>query len=109
MPLIYHLALANQWADAQAAGSYTVSTLGMDLAEVGFIHCSREEQVQGVFDGFYAGMKEPVLRLTIDTDKLTSPWQYDDVGESQTFPHIYGPLDLAAVVAVEPFRPSAST
>ncbi len=109
MPLIYHLALANQWADAQAAGTYTVSTLGLDLAEVGFIHCSREEQVDGVFGGFYAGMKEPVLLLTIDTDRLTSPWQYDDVGESQTFPHIYGPLDLDAVVNVKEFKPSTST
>lgn len=109
MPLIYHLALANQWADAQAAGTYTVSTLGLDLAEVGFIHCSREEQIEGVYAAFYASLTEPVLLLTVDTELLTSPWQFDDVGESQTFPHIYGPLDLAAVVSVEPFRPSAST
>lgn len=108
MPLIYHLALANQWGEAESAGTYTVSTLGLDLAEVGFIHCSGEEQVDGVFDGFYAGIKVPVLLLTIDTDKLTSPWQYDDVA-GESFPHIYGPLDLAAVVKVEPFRPSAST
>ncbi len=109
MALIYHLALANQWAEAQSAGSYTVSTLGMDLAEVGFIHCSRETQVDGVYEAFYSRMSEPVLLLTIDTDLLTSPWQYDDVGQAETFPHIYGPLDLAAVVKVEPFRPSAST
>ena len=106
--LIYHLALANQWAEAVAAGTYTISTLGLDLSEVGFIHCSREEQVDGVYNGFYAGMTEPVLLLTIDTGLLTSPWQYDDVA-GESFPHIYGPLDLAAVVAVEPFRPSAST
>ena len=73
MTLIYHLALANQWAAAQATGTYTVSTLGRDLSEVGFIHCSREEQVDGVFGGVYAGMKEPVLLLTIDTDRLSSP------------------------------------
>ncbi len=107
-PLIYHLALANQWESATAAGTYTVSTLGLELAEVGFIHCSGEEQVEGVHNGFYAGMTEPVLLLTIDTSLLTSPWQYDDVA-GERFPHIYGPLDLAAVVAVEPFRPSTST
>jgi hypothetical protein len=61
MALIYHLALANQWAEAQSAGSYTVSTLGMDLAEVGFIHCSRETQVDGVYEAFYSRMSEPVL------------------------------------------------
>ena len=54
MPLIHHLALANPWAEAQAAGTYTVSTLGLDLADVGFIHCSRPEQVDGVFERFYA-------------------------------------------------------
>lgn len=109
-PLIYHLALANQWAAAEVAGTYTVSTLGLDLAEVGFIHCSRKEQVDGVYNGFYAGMSESVLLLTIDTGLLTSPWQYDDVpGEALSFPHIYGPLDLVAVVQVKEFRPSTST
>ena len=109
MPLIYHLALANQWAEAQAAGTYTVSTLGLELADVGFIHCSRAEQVDGVHNGFYANLSEPLLLLTVDTDLLTSPWRYDDIGDSGSFPHIYGPLDLAAVVTAEPFRPSAST
>jgi len=108
--LIHHLALADAWSDAQSTGSYTVSTLGLGLAEVGFIHCSRPEQVAGVHARFYADGVEPVLLLTIDTDRLTAPWQFDDVpGEPLSFPHIYGPLNLDAVVAVEPFRPSAST
>ncbi|MEO6605930.1 MAG: DUF952 domain-containing protein [Aeromicrobium sp.] len=109
-PLIHHLALASGWEKAQAAGAYTVSTLGMALAEVGFIHCSRPEQVNGVHARFYGDVTEPVLLLTIDTDLLTAPWQYDDVpGEPLSFPHIYGPLNVNAVVSAEPFRPSAST
>ncbi|GAA3533714.1 DUF952 domain-containing protein [Aeromicrobium panaciterrae] len=110
MPLIHHLALENAWSEARRSGTYTVSTLGLDVSDVGFIHCSRPEQVDGVFGRYYGDVTEPVLLLTIDTDLLASPWQYDDVpGQALSFPHIYGPLNIDAVVKVEPFRPSAST
>lgn len=107
---IHHIALASSWTAAQGAGAYTVSTLGLELADVGFIHCSRPEQVDDVFQHFYADVTESILLLTIETDLLTSPWQLDDVpGERLSFPHIYGPLNLDAVVSVEPFRSSASS
>lgn len=102
---IFHLATEPAWSAAQAAGTYTVSTLGLGLDEVGFIHCSQAEQVDGVFDRFYGEVTEPVVLLTIDTDLLTSPWQLDDVpGQAMPFPHVYGPLNTDAVVAAEPFR-----
>lgn len=105
---IFHLALESAWSAAQQDGSYTVSTLGLDVSEVGFIHCSQAEQVGGVHHRFYREVTEPVLLLTIDTDALTSPWQLDDVpGEPSPFPHIYGPLNLDAVVDVGRFTPSA--
>jgi len=95
---------------AQEVGAYTVSTLGLDVTDVGFIHCSRPEQVDDVFDHFYADVTEPLLLLTIDTDLLISPWQFDEVpGEPLSFPHIYGPLNVGAVVSAEPFRSSASS
>ena len=107
-PLIHHLALAGAWEKAQAVGTYAVSTLNMDLAKVGFIHCSLPEQVDGVHARYYADVDELVLLLTIDTGLLTAPWQYDDVA-GESYPHIYGPLNVEAVIAAEPFRPSAST
>ena len=95
---------------AQEVGAYTVSTLGLDVTDVGFIHCSRPEQVDDVFDHFYADVTEPLLLLTIDTDLLISPWQFDEVpGEPLSFPHIYGALNVDAVVSAEPFRSSASS
>lgn len=101
---ILHLALQSAWDDAQAAGAYRVSTLGLDLDDVGFIHCSQPQQVDGVHERFYGAVTEPVLLLTIDTDLLTSSWQLDDVpGQAEPFPHVYGPLNLDAVVAVEPY------
>lgn len=107
---IFHLALEDAWLAAQTTGTYTVSTLGLDLTDVGFIHCSQAEQVAAVHARFYRAVTVPVIRLTIDTELLTSPWQLDDVpGEPLPFPHIYGPLNLDAVVTAEPFRSSASS
>ncbi|AWB92241.1 DUF952 domain-containing protein [Aeromicrobium chenweiae] len=107
---IFHLATAASWADALARGTYTVSTLGLDLDDVGFIHCSQGTQVAGVHDRFYREVTEPLVLLEIDTELLTSPWQLDDVpGQPEPFPHVYGPLNADAVVSAEPFTGSAST
>ncbi len=98
---IYHIARSADWAEARASGSYTTSTLGRSLAEEGFIHASRREQVPDTFAAYYRSVREPLALLTIDTDKLSSPWREDAVGD-QTFPHIYGPLNTSAVISVEP-------
>ncbi len=97
---IHHLALPDDWAAAQRSGDYRVSTRGVTLADEGFIHCSDPDQVEDVRSRFYADVTD-LLLLTIDTDRLTSPWRYDDVpGSPRPFPHVYGPIDLAAVVEV---------
>jgi len=38
--------------------------------------------------------------VTIDLQRVSSEWRYDD-GE-EVYPHIYGPLEMEAVRAVEP-------
>jgi glutathione S-transferase len=108
--IVYHLALPETWRLSYAAGRYTASTRDLDLADVGFIHCAQAEQVDGVYDRFYSDLGGPLVILAIDTDLLTSPWQFDEVaGEPLSFPHIYGPLNVDAVVSAEPFRSSASS
>lgn len=98
---IYHVATLADWQRAKASGSYTTSTYGASLAEVGYLHAARREQVAGVLERFYSEVGEPVLVLEIDTDLLDVPWREDDV-EGETFPHIYGPLRPAAVVGFHP-------
>lgn len=107
---IFHLALADTWAEARRAGTYRTSTLGRDLDEVGFIHCAHADQVAGVHERFYAQVAAPLVLLTIETDLLSVPWQLEDVpGHDRPFPHVYGPIDPAAVVSVDPFTGSASS
>ncbi|MEJ3747775.1 DUF952 domain-containing protein [Actinomycetes bacterium KLBMP 9797] len=100
--MIFHIAELADWQAAQAAGDYRVSTRGRTLAEEGFIHASRRDQVRATAEAFYAGAG-PLVLLTIDPARLTSPVRDEEVAPGAVFPHIYGPVNLDAVVAVEPF------
>jgi UPF0176 protein len=105
---IYHLALAHEWRDAQAAGEYRRSTRGLSLAEVGFLHASYAHQVEATYQRFYndAG---PVLLLCINPGTLADPLRPEPApGSGELFPHLYGPLPLAAVVAALPWRPQTA-
>ena len=99
---IFHLTTPEVWAEAQRAGRYTTSTRGRSLAEEGFIHCSDEHQVAGVRARFFADLDD-LLLLEVETDRLTSPWRREQLGGADAaYPHVYGPVDLDAVVAVRP-------
>lgn len=97
--MIYHVSTPDEWASAQRDGAYRFSTRGQTLDEVGFIHCSRLDQLAGVLQAFYAGAG-PLLLLTIDESRLSSEWRDDEVAPGVFFPHVYGPIDLDAIVAV---------
>lgn len=100
---IFHLALASEWEAALRSGSYTTSTRGRTLADEGFIHASRADQWQGVRDRFYTGVTEPLVLLVIDPARLDVPVVAEAAPDSEeTFPHIFGPLPVAAVVQVLP-------
>lgn len=102
---LYHLALASDWDTARAGSSgYRTSTLGEDLADVGFIHCSYADQVRGIADRVYRD-RDDVILLTIDPQRLTSRAVDEPVeGSNEEYPHIYGPVDLEAVVDVTPLE-----
>jgi uncharacterized protein (DUF952 family) len=99
---IYHITSLSAWQQAQAAGQYTADS----LASQGFIHCSTREQVLATAGRFYAGQDGLVL-LCIDAQRIAVPLRYENLeGGEALFPHIYGPLELAAVEAVLPFPPN---
>lgn len=97
MSIIYHITTRQEWQKAEQLGHYESSS----LAEEGFIHCSEERQLSGVLERYYSG-KTDLLKLSIETSKLTSPLYYDwSPSIEDTFPHIYGPVNLDAVLTTE--------
>ncbi len=105
MTFIYHIATAANWARAQAGGQYTMSTLDRTLAQEGFIHASVAAQVTRVANAFYRGEPD-LLLLVIAPGLVEAEIRYEPVpGQALPYPHIYGPLNLSAVVQSRPFRP----
>jgi glutathione S-transferase len=99
--VIYHLTDPTTWAASLAAGEHTGSTRGVTLAEECYIHCSTAAQWPGVRERFYADAGE-LLLLHIEESLLTAPLVYEQIGGApEAFPHVYGPIPLAAVVQVE--------
>lgn len=79
--------------------------------ENGFVHCSLEVSVIPVADDYYSETEETLLLLRIDPNKLEAEVKYEEadpdpeggqshLSTSTVFPHIYGPVDNAAVDGV---------
>ena len=100
--MILHIARGEEWAAARAAGDYRADTLTSE----GFIHCSTPTQVLGPANEMFRG-QSGLLLLVIDPTRLAADLVYEDCYETgQAFPHIYGPLNLDAVVRAVPFPPN---
>jgi uncharacterized protein (DUF952 family) len=102
---IFHIARQSDWHRSLTDGTYRVSTIGRSLEDEGYIHCSERHQVARVANSFYRGVPGLVL-LVIDADRVGPDVKYEALaGSTERFPHIYGPLNVDAVVAVESLDP----
>lgn len=91
----YHLVPVEVWIATDA----TVHYAALSLATEGFAHCTEGvNELAATFDRHYATDTRAFLALTLDLDVLDVPWRYDAPGSP--YPHIYGPIARAAVVAV---------
>ncbi len=107
MTRLYHIALPADWENAQATGTYLMSTREVTLADEGFIHCSRAHQVEATANRFYGDVAELVL-LTIDEAALDAPVVDEDLyATGETFPHVYGPIPVSAVVDAQTWTPTS--
>jgi len=96
MPVIYHVTTAAEWEAAKQKDFYEHPSLSAE----GFIHCSQDHQVAGVLERYFAG-QTGLIKLVIDTDKLTSKFVFDwSPSTADTFPHVYGPINVNAVTDV---------
>ncbi|WP_433222571.1 DUF952 domain-containing protein [Dactylosporangium sp. CS-047395] len=105
--MIYHIAFADDWERAQHDGEYRLSTKGRTIEEQGFMHGGTAAQVAPVANLIY-GDDEGLVVLAIDEARLTAPLQWDAApGWDEPFPHVYGPLNVDAVVDVRPLARGA--
>jgi uncharacterized protein (DUF952 family) len=101
--LIYHITTDSAWDRAKLIGYYADPSLESE----GFIHASNSEQLVDTANRYFRGQTGLVV-LEIATEKVKPEVRFDPVhtyGEPQEFPHIYGPLNLDAVVNVISFQP----
>ncbi|POX55591.1 DUF952 domain-containing protein [Streptomyces sp. Ru71] len=105
-PHILHLTERSLWEAARARGRYTMSTRGRTLEQEGFIHCSTRAQLPAVAAFLYGGYDGPdeLVVLVVDPARLDVPLKYEAAEPGgEEFPHVYGPIPAAAVVAEEPW------
>ena len=108
MSIIYHLLLEKDYNRHLGAATYLPDRFDED----GFIHCTGDkEALLRVANDYFLGVNERVLVLAIEAARLTAevrfepPAPIEGAGTSHLqgaalFPHIYGPLNLDAVVGV---------
>ncbi len=109
--MILHIASRAEWATALSRGEYIAASLGTE----GYIHCSTEKQLPHIANAFYRGRNDLVL-LVIDASKLAPELRWEapagppapGISDADSFPHVFGPINLTAVTAVLDFTPDAA-
>ena len=106
---IVHITSRKAWLDAVRAGQYIAPSLKSE----GLIHCSTFAQALPVAEQYYKGQSGLVL-LVIDPVRLTAELKWEPPAEGapppgvragEPFPHIYGPVNLDAIVQALDFEP----
>ncbi|GJF09773.1 glutathione S-transferase [Mycolicibacterium cyprinidarum] len=104
IPVLVHLCTAVQWQAARDSEEYRPDS----LREVGFVHLSDREQVHLPANRLYAGRTDLML-LQLDSARLNSPVRWErgvpTDPDGMLFPHLYGPLPVAAVIDAAAYLP----
>ena len=97
MKLIYHITKNKTWLKAKAQNIYDFCTLKSD----GFIHASTSKQYLEVANRIFKNETEDLVLLAIDENLVQQKIVYENLeGGAEQYPHIYGPLNLDAVIKV---------
>ena len=102
--MIYHFCPRAHWE--AATDTYAAES----LATQGFIHCSPLDHVHVPATMLGRGRTDLVV-LEIDESRLPAPAVWEDgdppAPDGRQFPHVYGPIPVAAVVGVRDLEPEA--
>jgi uncharacterized protein (DUF952 family)/flavin reductase (DIM6/NTAB) family NADH-FMN oxidoreductase RutF len=101
---IFHIIKREDWS-GHPQSDYQASSLKTQ----GFIHCCTETQIPGVVNQWFEGESD-LLLMEIDPCLLQSKLIYENLeGGSELFPHVYGPVNSAAIVLVKKLESSSHT
>lgn len=97
---IFHIVSPKDWEEGTQEGVFRTTTLEKE----GFIHCCKEDQIHFVQRNWFLS-QNMLLLISIDTDKLDNPPVFEkSEANEDAFPHIYGPINLDAVVDIQPLN-----
>ena len=102
--IFLHLTTKQAWEDALKVGTYSLSTKGKTLEEVGFIHGSFADQVEEVAGFVFSGSNDDLVVLHLDIDKLEAhgiPVKIEEASNGKSYPHIYGAIPCNLVIEVK--------
>jgi uncharacterized protein (DUF952 family) len=97
---IYKICPAAAWREAELHGVFRGSA---DDVRDGFIHFSTASQLEGTARKHFAG-QTGLLLIAIDADGLGEALRWEVSRGGESFPHLYGELDLRHVTAVQDMR-----
>jgi uncharacterized protein (DUF952 family) len=99
LSLLLHATTRASWIEAAAAGTYTAG-----LEAEGFIHCSTAGQLERVARAF--PVMEGLVLLCVDEARLEAEVRWEGtIDDGPRFPHVYGAINLDAVVDVVALPP----
>jgi uncharacterized protein (DUF952 family) len=100
--VILHLVAEEVWRTLGPGDRYAPASLDTE----GFVHCTADDDLLlRVANAFYVGDHRPMVVLGLDPDRLAGEvrWEAPPDGDplaTERFPHVYGPLEVDAVVQV---------
>lgn len=97
MALIYKICPRALWREAEAAGRFAGAPIDR---QDGFIHFSTAAQVAETAARHFAGQAD-LLLLAVEADALGDALRFEPSRGGDLFPHLYGPLPLDAVTAID--------
>ena len=102
--MIYHMLPRARWDAQQCDEPYRAATLESE----GFMHCTAEPTLLcQVADRHYRHLPGDWVILFLEPQHLQAELRWEPA-DGHLFPHLYGPLNLDAVVRVVPFPRDAS-